>query len=133
MASIIAGCATTGNPAKRIERHRPVFDSLPPDHQQLVAGGQIREGMSKDAVYLAWGRPNGTARGSRKGVPFETWTYTEMKPTFRGHGLGWHYAGYYDYYDPMGIDLMMATSYYDLPVARVQFLNNKVISWRNLR
>src|SRR5204863_8844932 len=63
-ALFLSSCSTTET---RISGHPEIFQSLSPRDQALVRDGKIREGMSQDAVWLAWGTPDqkgsGTARG----------------------------------------------------------------------
>jgi hypothetical protein len=40
-----------------------------------VSQGQIRGGMSPNAVYLAWGSPDRKIVGNMRGRPTETWIY----------------------------------------------------------
>ena len=51
-AMIFGGCATPGG---RISQHPEIYQSLSPGDQALVNQGQIRQGMTMDAVWLAWG------------------------------------------------------------------------------
>src|SRR5882757_4212304 len=53
-ALILAGCSTTES---RISEHPDIYQSLSPRDQALVSHGQIRPGMSQNAVWLAWGSP----------------------------------------------------------------------------
>ncbi len=53
-ALILASCSTTET---RISGHPEIYQSLSPRDQALVSQGQIRDGMSPNAVYLAWGSP----------------------------------------------------------------------------
>ena len=91
-AIIIAGCSTTES---RISEHRDLFNSLSPNDQALVSRGQIRVGMSQNAVWLAWGSPDQKAAGAMRGRETETWIY--MNTT----SYGYPYGGYpypYPYY-----------------------------------
>src|SRR5882724_293202 len=54
-ALIFSGCGTTGG---RISQHPEMYQSLSPRDQALVSQGQIRAGMTMDAVWLAWGTPD---------------------------------------------------------------------------
>src|SRR5439155_1276991 len=72
LCATLCGCSTVRT---RMEERRAAFDKLPPAQQALVARGQVREGMGKDAVYIAWGRPDEATNGSRGGQAFEVWTY----------------------------------------------------------
>ena len=80
-----------------VQRHKREFPSIQTftrviSHrdQALVNQGQIRIGMSRPAVWLAWGTPDRKIIGNMGGGPTETWIYT-------------YYASYpyYPYYDPL--------------------------------
>src|SRR5215212_6801840 len=73
-AFLFTGCAT---PEQRITDHPQIFQTLSPRDQELVKAGKIREGMSQDAVYLAWGTPDQKATGVARGHQVETWIYNE--------------------------------------------------------
>ena len=49
-AMVLSGCNTTGG---RISQHPEIYQSLSPRDQALVTQGQIRDGMTMDAVWLA--------------------------------------------------------------------------------
>ena len=85
-ALVLAGCSTTET---RISEHPEIFQSLSPKDQALVSRGQIRTGMSPDAVYLAWGSPDQRAAGAMRGNATETWIYT----TTTSYGYGGYYGG----------------------------------------
>ena len=59
-ALILTSCSTTET---RISNHPDIFQTLSPRDQALVREGKIREGMSQDAVWLAWGTPDQKATG----------------------------------------------------------------------
>ncbi len=68
----LVGCSTV----ERRIRERPAdFAALTPGWKELVLAGEITEGMSPSAVYLAWGRPTAISAGQRRGKPAETWLY----------------------------------------------------------
>ena len=64
VALILTGCATT---EARISNHPEMYQRLSPRDQALVSQGQIRPGMSMDAVWLAWGSPDQKIPGERRG------------------------------------------------------------------
>ncbi len=123
---------------RRIEANADAFESLSEKDKQLVAEGRIEEGMSKEAVFIAWGRPDDKRRGSQQSVPYETWTYAVNQPYTNTHiGLGYGYGyGHYPYgryrhyHDPyFGFYPSMGVTYRRINVGKVEFLNDKVISW----
>jgi len=54
---LLAGCATAPSPAQRRTERAAAYAALTPELRALVDQGQIRVGMSTDAVYIAWGEP----------------------------------------------------------------------------
>ncbi len=79
-----AGCAGT-DPAARAG-HRPGFAHVPAQDRQLALAGEVRAGMSADAVFVAWGPPthvyHGRAAGVGGGTPrtLESWVYLRPMP-----------------------------------------------------
>jgi hypothetical protein len=73
VALILTGCST---PQTRISDHPDLYQSLSHRDQALVAQGQIRIGMSRAPVWLAWGSPDSKIVGNMGGGPTETWVYT---------------------------------------------------------
>ena len=70
--SILASCST---PQTRISDHPDLYQNLSSRDQALVTQGQIRSGMSRSAVWLAWGSPDQKIVGNMAGTPTETWIY----------------------------------------------------------
>ena len=85
-AIVFTGCST---PQTRISDHPDLYQSLSQRDQALVSQGQIRIGMSRTAVWLAWGSPDRKIVGNMGGGPTETWLYI-------------YYATYYPPYAPWG-------------------------------
>jgi len=69
---IFTGCST---PQTRISDHPELYQSLSSRDQALVTQGQIRSGMSRSAVWLAWGSPDQKIVGNMAGTLTETWIY----------------------------------------------------------
>jgi hypothetical protein len=89
---LLAACSS---PESRIAEHRDLYNSLSPGDQQLVANGQIRTGMSQNAVWLAWGSPEQKAAGAMRGQMTETWIYVMYAPAYGyGYGYGYPYGGF---------------------------------------
>ena len=88
---VAAGCST---PETRISERPDIYRSLSAADQALVSQGKIREGMSRDAVYLAWGTPNQRGQGRNRGSAVETWIYfnTTAGDYYPGGGFGYGYG-----------------------------------------
>src|SRR4030095_11356865 len=71
-ALILTSCST---PQTRISDHPDLYQSLSQTDQALVSQGQIRIGMSRTAVWLAWGSPNRKIVGNMGCGATETWLY----------------------------------------------------------
>ena len=148
-ALVLASCET---PQTRIAERPQVYNALSPRDQQLVSEGKIREGMSQDAVYLAWGAPNQRGPGRYRGSSTETWIYFSVSagdyyppPFAYGYGYGFGYGGsflhrhrsgrlhrhvYYDpFYDPW---FYRRTSVVSYPERTVSFQNGRVIAFQFL-
>lgn len=135
-AVCLSSCAVS-NPASRISQQPAVFAALPASQKALVQTGQIAEGMTKDAVYLAWGRPDGVLAGSENGKSTELWRYTRLQPVYRqriGMGMGWGYGPYcgrgrrhYDPFYDQGLEYVPVTA------GVVRFRNGKVTGWEAAR
>src|SRR3954454_11896710 len=82
-ALIFSGGATIGS---RISQHPEIYQSLSLGDQALVSQGQIRAGMTMDAVWLAWGKPDQKIPNMIDGRATETWVYLryETPPSYGG-------------------------------------------------
>lgn len=74
---LLIGCATSANLFEKRRAERiAAYNALAPEFKAAVDQGQIKVGMSQDAVYIAWGPPaqilrSGTAQGE-----VTRWLYT---------------------------------------------------------
>ena len=87
-AFILTSCETTQD---RISKHPEIYQRLSANDQALVSQGQIRAGMSRNAVWLAWGGPERKIIGNMRGQSTETWIY-----------IYYQTYPYYPYYGPWG-------------------------------
>src|SRR5690349_5906347 len=91
-ALFFSGCAT---PESRISKNPELYNGLPARQQQLVAQGQIAPGMSRNAVWLAWGGPGQKVDGYARGNATETWVYFTTTTAYPyGYGYGGFGYGY---------------------------------------
>ena len=121
---------------------------MAPSDRALVQQGKIREGMSMDAVYIAWGPPSQHIPGRYRGSMVETWVYDATAagdypgPFSYGYGYGYglgyygygrrfHHGGFlYDpWYDPFFYNHANIVRY---PERTVSFQNGRVIAFQFL-
>lgn len=149
----LVGCSTVQT---RINERPEAFHRMSPSDQALVSQGQIRAGLSQDAVYIAWGAPNQRALGRSRGDDVETWIYYNTTSgsyypspfiygPYAGFGYGYGYGGgfgyrypyrrafhgfYYDpFYDPFFYNRVNVVSY---PDRTVSFQGGRVIAYQYL-
>jgi hypothetical protein len=72
---LLTGCATSSIAARQKERAAS-FAALSPEFKSLVSDGQIRRGMTEDAVYIAWGQPAQVLELEDASGLSVTWIYT---------------------------------------------------------
>jgi hypothetical protein len=151
---ILAACSTVET---RISGHPEIYQSLSPRDQALVSQGQIRDGMSPNAVWLAWGSPDRKIVGNMRGRSTETWVYVHYTTysypypyPFYGPGYGWGYgfglttvgfAGRHRWHNGRSF-LFFGSSFYDpffysyippsipYPYRTVTFASGRVVSFQ---
>jgi len=135
---ILTSCST---PQTRISDHPDLFQSLSRSDQALVSQGRIRYGMSRNAVWLAWGSPDSKVIGNMRGHSTETWLYLDYVtypyyPYYGPYGLGYGPYGpgfgfFGDpFYDPFYYSLIPPSIPY--PNKTVTFSNSRVMSFQYL-
>jgi hypothetical protein len=130
LAMFATGCATSTIEKRRSERSL-AYGSLPAESRALVDQGQIAVGMTKDAVYIAWGKPSQIFTGQNERGTTTTWVYTGT--AWQEHRF-WNYRmrgyGRYGYTAEPYLDYDYVPRSYQS--AEVTFENGVVKSWRNL-
>ena len=69
---LAAGCET---PRTRARLHPGVFAKLSAADQRLALAGKVRDGMTPQAVYIAWGDPDEKRAAADGKEPAESWLY----------------------------------------------------------
>jgi hypothetical protein len=148
-ALITTSCETTEH---RISTHPEIYQGLSANDQALVSRGQIRPGMSQNAVWLAWGSPERKITGNMRGHQTQTWIYityeTAPYPYWGPYGpWGWGYGfgpgiafvrthhhgrGYVFFGDPFYDPFYYAYIPPSIPVPykTVTFVNGRVMSFQ---
>ena len=142
-AATLSSCVATSTVESRIAARPELYTALPASQRTTVERGQIKEGFSKDAVYLAWGAPDRVLESGSGGKRTETWLYESYQPVYTEHvgvGYGYGYGGYgrrRAYCDPYGgvSDFSYGTEVrYQPDLSRkVEFNGDKVKSWERMR
>lgn len=155
----MSSCATT-TIHDRIEKYPSVYNKLSLKDKRLVENSKIKEGMSRKAVYIAWGEPVSKKVGSYKGKKTETWIYNEWSASSYhlglgfghghfGHGFGYGHRyfrgrpyrhGYrhdfdygYPHYSPYGFFYNPSIDFTPRFAKKVDFINDKVVSWETVQ
>ncbi len=116
---VLTGCATSSIESRRRERSA-AYATLSPEMKSQVDQGQIRRGMTPDAVYIAWGKPSQVLQQEDQRGLVIFWLY---------HG-GWlEETRYWPYYGRMPVTDYQPRTYVS---AEITFLNGVVDSWRTL-
>ena len=127
-ALAVGGCATS-TVQSRIREQPAAYASLSPEFQKAVAQGELKEGMSMDAVYIAWGKPFEVFKGHSAQGPTTTWVYMGTQVVEYPY---WAYSLTYGYSYPMTPTIHYAWGPYQYARAEVVFVNGRVSSWRKL-
>ncbi|MFC7338936.1 hypothetical protein ACFQY0_17195 [Haloferula chungangensis] len=135
---LLASCVPT-TPEARIEQSPEKFWKLSDKDQALVRQGQIRRGMSPDAVYYAWGKPSREFVGADENTSTLRWDYTGSTPVYSSNFYGGAYGGYYGRgyygrrYPGYGYGVGQQVTYIPYEKASVWFRDNQVTKWESAR
>lgn len=135
LALLAAGCASTPTDPRQIAKRRDersaAYAALTPEQQALVNQGQLRAGMSEDAVYIAWGKPAQVLRSGDASGETVTWLY---EGTTTDDYLSWNYrevvrkdgTAYLDRFLDRDINVRSYIS------AELNFREGKLANWKML-
>jgi len=127
---LLAGCATTTIESRKKERVA-AYSALTPEEKELVDKGQVKVGMSQDAVYIAWGPPSEIlqSQSGSNGVQ-SIWLY---------YGTTMQETRYWTFRAVPSQDHLFVERYLDRDYdprdyvrAEIVFVGGKVASWRTL-
>lgn len=128
---LAAGCATKSTVESRRTERAPAYAALAAEERALVDQGQIRTGLSEDAVYISWGKPAQVLRSGDAGGERTTWLYESSTTDSYHH---WSYREYPRRDGSTYVDRSLETDYNfrDYVSAELVFRNGKLESWRTL-
>ena len=152
LAALFSSCAVQQTPQSRIEAYPDALKDQPEKHQVLIKQGKIQEGMSKTAVFLAWGKADKEIDLYKNNRLTTRWEYYTTTPVenhtihggigFGGYSAGRHYpysSRYYRYpygyhghrgYHSDYFGVGTGVRYQKVSSAHVEFEGEKVKSWQ---
>ena len=129
---LAVGCSTEGTIASRRQQRASAYSALSAEDRAAVDQGQVRAGMSEDAVFIAWGPPAQVLRaGNSGGEELVRWLYENVVTD------SYHYWNSYPSSKRSGrywSDRTAETAYdfRNYVSAEVIFRGGKVDSWQTL-
>jgi hypothetical protein len=131
LLALAAGCATKSTVDTRRAEKLSAYETLPADQKAIVDSGQVRVGMTEDAVYIAWGKPSEVLQNEDASGHYVTWRYYG---SFLQENRYWAYREVNG--GPSGIYLeRYLTSDYnprDYVRSEIVFKGGRVLQWRTL-
>lgn len=94
-AFLLGGCATSTLESRKKEKYQ-AYAELTAEQRAAVDAGQIKVGMTMDAVYVAWGKPHQVVNAETSTGAQTVWLYTDTQLQ------GYHYWGHRGYYGGRG-------------------------------
>jgi hypothetical protein len=126
----LTGCATSSIETRRAEKIS-AYHNLNPEERQLVDAGQIKVGMSSDAVYIAWGPPSEVLESEDQNGRVTSWRYYG---SWMQENRYWAYRETRRGHDDLYLERYLVSDYQPRDYVRAEILlqNGRVISWRTL-
>ena len=123
LAASLAACA--GAPT-RIKHNQGLFDSYPPQVQELIRVGKVEVGFTMDQARMALGKPDRSITETTAGLTREVWVYGGGGPRVSlGFGMGMFGGGRTSLGSSMGVNSSDAGSGERL---RLSFENGRLAS-----
>lgn len=133
LALVLAGlgCATPSTVDTRRQERATAYAALPAEHRTAADKGQLKVGMSEDAVYIAWGKPAQILQKGDASGESTSWLY---HATTSDTYLNWRYQ---TMIRSDGSTFLDRTLDRDLEVreyvsAELTFADGRLKSWRTL-
>lgn len=134
LTAFFASCAVS-TPDSRINARPAAFEKLSEKQKNLVSRGEIAEGMTKEAVTLAWGTPSRAVEGLRKGKSMERWDYQGTRPVVTNHFFGGYRTGFFGEYRYCGVGggFGPTVAYVPYRKSSVWFVDGRVDEWERTK
>jgi hypothetical protein len=127
---LLAGCATSTIESRRSEKIS-AYHNLAADEKELVDSGQIRVGMSSDAVYIAWGPPAEVLESEDASGRVTTWRYYG---SWMQESRYWAYRETRRGHSDLYLERYLVSDYQprDYVRAEINLVGGRVANWRTL-
>ncbi len=127
--ALLSGCATSTIESRKKERYN-AYTELNAEQRAAVDTGQIKVGISKDAVYIAWGKPHQVLVSESSAGKQEVWVYLgTYLQSYNYWGFRPYFGPYRYYHGPYLYQDYAPVAY---PRAEVVFEKDVVKQWRTL-
>lgn len=134
---LLLACCMPATPETRIAANPAAYEKLSDSHKDLVRRGQIDQGMSPEAVQLAWGTPSKRYDGQNGKDRTSRWDYAGRKPVYSYNTSAYYGYGRYSRYGRWGPRYAFSVgpdiTYVPYRKASVWFLNDRVSRWESAR
>lgn len=131
-ALLLSSCATSSIESRKKQRYQ-AYSELTPEQRAAVDSGQIKVGMTMDAVFVAWGKPHQVVSAETPAGAQTIWLYGDTY--LHGHTY-WGYRGFHPYRGRYGGYYGPTLQHEYIPVgyvkAEVVFEKGVVKQWRTL-
>jgi hypothetical protein len=126
----LSGCATSSVDSRKQERYG-AYSGLNPEQKSAVDRGEIKVGMTMDAVYIAWGKPSQVVASETAAGTTIRWLYPGTYLQGYSH---WTYPGHFGPYHRYYFGPTLSHDYMVLNYvkAEVVFEGGVVKEWRTL-
>lgn len=129
IGSLLIACATSTIESRRQER-LTAYTALAPEVKALVDQGQIKVGMSPDAVYIAWGPASEILENETEKGHTTVWIY---------HGQWMQESRYWTYREisrdgTIFLERYLESDYFPRSYVRAEiyFVKGAVVRWQTL-
>ena len=129
---LLSGCATSTIESRKQERYQ-AYTELTPEQRAAVDAGQLKIGVSMDAVYVAWGKPHQVVKTVTAAGEQTAWLYLDAQ--WQGYSY-WGYRGLHSHRGRYGYyhGPTLQHDYVAVPYLRAEviFEQGVVKQWRTL-
>jgi hypothetical protein len=128
---LLAGCAATSTIESRRAERMSSYHNLAEEERALVDQGQVKVGMTSDAVYIAWGPPSEVLESEDANGRITSWRYYG---SWMQENRYWAYRETRRGHSDLYLERYLVSDYQprDYVRAEINFHQGRVLNWRTL-